>query len=580
MSHTPRKENAHVRDEFASSCLVLVRTFSLFVIGAAFVQPVVSTAQIDVTTFKYDNARTGQNLHETILTPQSVSSGAFHKLFTVAVDGYVYAQPLYVASLKNIQGGLDGHAYNVVFVATEANSIYAIDADSDSPTGTILWHRAYGGVGEVPVDSLADLHCSDLMPKVGITGTPVIDKSSATLYMVTKSKDSNGQFHQRLHAIALSDGSEKFGGPVLIEASTSDHNSTFDSLREFNRAALLLDHGSVVIGWASHCDNGPFHGWVLSYSAATLVQEGVFNTTPNGSEGGVWMSGDGIAADSDGRLFFATGNGTYDGNDNHDYGDSIVRLDRQIDGAMHLGDWFTPYNQDVLNNGIPAQHISGDQDLGSGGIVLLPDLPPGSSHPHLLVQMGKEGKMYLIDRDSMGHYCNGCAGDTQIAQEIPGAASGMWGAPAYWNGNIYWSSGRPTDSFKAWQFNARGSGRISAAPSSKSTKQFHYSTASPVISANGTTNGIAWLLDNSGYVRDPTTPAGAQILYAFDATNLSKVLYVSNQVASGRDQPGGAVKFASPVVANGRVFAGAAQSLSAWGTTNQSVNASSRTTTH
>ena len=191
----------------------------------------------------------------------------------------------------------------MVFVATEANSIYAIDADSNSPTGTILWHKTYSGIGETPVDSIADLHCNDLMPKVGITGTPVIDTLSATLYMVTKSKDAGGQFHQRLHAIALSDGSEKFGGPAVIGASTSNPDVNFDALRQFNRAALLLDHGRVVIGWASHCDTGPFHGWILSYNAATLVQEGVFNTTPNGSEGGVWMSGDGIAADADGRLF-------------------------------------------------------------------------------------------------------------------------------------------------------------------------------------------------------------------------------------------------------------------------------------
>jgi hypothetical protein len=270
------------------------------------------------------------------------------------------------------------------------------------------------------------------------------------------------------------------------------------------------------------------------------------------------MSGGGIAADAQHRIYFATGNGDYDGSANQDYADTILRLDPQLGGGFSVGDWFTPWNQKHLNDD--------DLDLGAGGLLLLPDLPGGVAHRHLLVQMGKTGTMYLIDRDDMGKYCSGCAQDTQIVQSIPNALNGMWGTPAYWNGFIYWVAGRPvqgqSDAFKVWRFNVGGNGKISTAPSSQAAMAFRFSTAAPVVSADESKNGIVWILDNHSF---HMSPPGPQVLYAFDATNLTKVLFTSEQETGGRDRPGGAVKFTSPIVANGRVFAGGAGSLTAWG---------------
>jgi hypothetical protein len=525
--------------------------------------------QVNVTTYKYDQARTGQNVQETALSPASVSGGNFHKIFTTPLDGYVYAQPLYMSGLKDIAGGTPGKAYNVVFAATEHDSVYALDADSINPVGSILWHHTYLGSGEGPVSAPSDVTCGDLVPEIGITSTPVIEVGTSTMYFVTKSKDGNN-FVQRLHAISLLDGSEKFGGPIIIAGQATGSAVRFDPRRQFNRAALLLDAGKVIIAWASHCDVKPYHGWIMAYDSSTLKQLAVFTTTPNGSEGGVWMSGGGIAADAQHRIFFATGNGDYDGLTNQDFADTILRLDPQPNGEFKIGDWFTPWNQDFLNNGDP-----GDLDLGAGGLLLLPDLPIGSAHPHLLVQMGKNGTMYLIDRDDMGKYCDGCAQDTQIIQSITGALKGMWGTPAYWNGFIYWVAGRPaivgsSDAFRAWRFNLGSSGRISSSPSSQAAMNFQFSTAAPVVSANGNTNGIVWLLDNHGF---HGSPPGPQVLYAYDATDLTKLLYTSEQAPGGRDRPGGAVKFTAPIIANGRVFAGSVRSLTAWGLATSSFHA-------
>lgn len=522
--------------------------------------------QVNVTTYKYDSARTGQNVQETALSPASVSGGKFHKIFTAPLDGYVYAQPLYVSGLIDVAGGTPGRVHNVVFAATEHNSVYALDADSTDPGGTILWHHTYLSAGETSVSAPGDVNCGDLVPEIGITSTPVIDVSNSIMYFVTKSKQG-ANFVQRLHAVSLLDGSERLGGPVVIAGAASGSSVQFDPHRQFNRAALLLDAGKVIIGWASHCDVGPYHGWIMAYDSSTLKQLAVFTTTPDGFEGGVWMSGGGIAADAQHRIFFATGNGDYDGATNQDYADSILRLDSQSNGTFKVGDWFTPFNQHVLNNGDQSAGTPGDLDLGAGGLLLLPDLPVGSAHARLLVQMGKNGTMYLIDRDNMGKYCDGCTQDTQIVQSIPGALNGMWGTPAYWNGFIYWVAGRPaihglSDAFRAWRFNLGGSGKISAVPISQAAMSFRFSTAAPVISANGNTNGIVWLLDNHSF---GGLQPGPQVLYAYDATDLTKLLYTSEQAAGGRDRSGGAVKFACPIVANGRVFAGSVRSLTAWG---------------
>jgi Bacterial Ig-like domain (group 3) len=514
-----------------------------------FVASLSAPAQVNVTTYHNDIARTGQNTQETVLTPANVNSTQFGKLFTVAVQGYVYAQPLYLANVQNIAGG----THNVLFIATEHDQLYAIDADN----GSLLWQQNFINPPSINTVTSDEVSCGDLVPEIGITSTPVIDQSTGTIYLVIKTIES-GLYFQRLHAIDILTHAEKFGGPVVITATVN--GQTFDPLRNHNRPGLLLTNGHVVIAWASHCDNTPYHGWVMSYRAGvlpsdTLTQEAVFNGSPNGGLAGIWMSGDGVAADASGNLFFATGNGTYDGLTGLDFGDSIVKLSAPNNGAFMLLDWFSPWNQQSLSES--------DEDLGSGGLLLLPDLPVGSPHQHLLVQMGKEGKIYLVDRDGMGKFCSTCNSiDTNIVQEIPGATFGIWGAPSYWNGSVYWGCGAddggPPDHLKAFSFNANGSGKLSTSPTSQSAHAFSFATAAPVISANGNTNGIAWLVDD-------TKSATHQVLYAYDATNLATMLYNSNQAANSRDVPGAPVKFTAPIIVNGKVYLGSQGSVSAYG---------------
>jgi hypothetical protein len=506
-------------------------------------------AQVSVTTNHNDNARTGQYPEETSLTPSNVNSSQFGKLFTVAVQGYIYAQPLYLANVQNIAGG----THNVLYVATEHDQLYALDADD----GSVLWQLSFINPPTVNTVTSSQVSCSDLVPEIGITSTPVIDQSTGTIYLVTKTNES-GSYVQRLHAIDVATQAEKFGGPVVISATVD--GQIFDPLRNNQRSALLLSNGHVVIAWSSHCDNTPYHGWVMSYTAGvnpsdTITQEAVFNGSPNGGLAGVWMAGDGVAADSNGNFFFATGNGTYDGLMGEDFGDSIVQLNPPSSGTFNVADWFTPYNQQDLSD-----H---DTDLGSGGLLLLPDLPAGSPHQHLLVQMGKEGKIHLVDRDDMGKFCSDCNSvDTNLVQEIPNATNGIWGSPAYWNGSVYWGCGAddggPPDHLKAFSFNANGSGVLSTTPTSQSAHLFAFATAAPVISSNGTKNGIVWLVDN-------TKAATHQVLYAYDATNLATMLYNSGQAANSRDVPGGPVKFTAPIIANGKVYLGSQGSVSAYG---------------
>jgi hypothetical protein len=523
----------------------------------AVLSPVV--AQVNVTTYHNDNARTGQNTQETQLAPSNVNSGQFGKLFTVPVQGYVYAQPLYLANVQNIAGG----THNVLFIATEHDQLYALDADN----GSVLWQQSFINPPTVNTVTSSEVSCNDLVPEIGITGTPVIDQSTGTVYLVTKTNET-GVYVQRIHAIDILTQAEKFGGPVVISATVN--GQTFDPLRNHNRPGLLLSNGHVVIAWASHCDNGPYHGWVMSYKAGvkptdTMTQEAVFNGSPNGGLSGIWMSGDGVAADANGNFFFATGNGTYDGLSGGDFGDSIVQLSPPSKGAFTLLDWFTPWNQQSLSDS--------DEDLGSGGLLLLPDLPQGSQHQHLLVQMGKEGKIYLVDRDGMGEFCSTCTNiDTNIVQEIPGVSQGIWGAPSYWNGNVYWGSGNDSgnpDYLRAFSFNANGSGLLSTSATSRTSQTFSLGTAAPVVSANGNTNGIVWLIDNSN---------GKQTLYAYDATNLANMFYNSNQALHGRDLLQGGVKFIAPIVANGKVYLGSQGSVSAFGSLNQQASTSTALT--
>lgn len=523
-----------------------------------------------VTTYHNDLSRDGANMHEFALTPSNVNTTTFGKLFSCTVDGAVYAQPLWVANLT-----IGGVAHNVAFVATQHDSVYAFDADA-SPC-TTLWHAnlldsSHGGTsGETsvpssPPNNLVGNGFGDITPEVGITGTPVIDPATNTLYVVSKSvipTSSPPAFFQRLHGLDLATGNEKFSGPVTISASvpgTGDGSSggtlSFDPGNEHQRPGLALAAGTVYISWASHEDHSPYHGWIICYRADLSQQVGVYNTTPNGGLGGIWMSGAAPAFDSSGNIYLATGNGTFDTSaavpplaPNNDFGDSVLKLAPPSAGTLPLADFFTPSNQSFLN--------SNDVDLGAGGIVILPDLSSGA-HTQLLVQVGKDGTIHLLDRSNLGQYCNMCANDTQIVQEIQSQVNGMWGTPAYWNGNLYiggaQDGGTSGDNLKAFSFNAGGSGLLSVSPTSMSSHVYNFSGPTPSVSSNAMTNGILWALDNSQY--GPPTPngSGPAVLYAYDATNLANELWNSSSAAA--DKAGNAVKFTVSTIANGKVYIG------------------------
>ena len=507
--------------------------------------PLVSAHGQDVLTQHNDNGRTGQNLNETILTPSNVNPTTFGKLFSMAVDGYVYAQPLYMSNVP-IAGG----THNVVYVATEDNSVYAFDADN----GTPLWHvslvdAAHGGTANekaIPVADLAADHCNNVKPLIGITSTPVIDNTTDLMYVEAKSELADGSFIHRLHVLDITTGAEKSPGPVVITATvpgTGDGGTTitFNAANELNRPGLLLAYGTVYVAYASHCDYQPFHGWVFAYNASTLAQNAVRVTSPNGREGGIWMSGAGIAADSNGDLFLVTGNGTFGSSD---FGDSIFKLSGS---TLTLSDYFTPYNQSTLDGG--------DGDLGSGGVLLLPDQP--GTYPHELVEAGKRQTIYLINRDQMTtnntHYCSGCTSDPEIVQERTSAVGGVFSVPAYWNNTVYfWGQ---NDVLKAFGL----SNGLLTTPTSSSTVSLGFPGATPSVSSNGNTNGIVWAIDSSAY------DTGPAVLYAFDATNVARQLWKSSQAANNRDRAGFAVKDAVPTIANGKVYIGTQTELDVYG---------------
>ena len=515
-----------------------------------------ATGQISVLTQHYDNARTGQNTNETILTPVNVNPTQFGKLFTQQVDGQVYTQPLYLANVKIPNSG----THNVVYVATEGDSVYAFDADSNGGTNASpLWYDsmlspAFGAAAGAT--TILSTHLTaDMNPQFGITGTPVIDPSTGTLYVVSAT-DENGVFPIRLHALDVATGAEKFGGPVTISptiAGTGNGSTggqlSFDSRWENQRAGLLLLNGVLYIPFASHGDNGPWHGYVLSFNPKTLQLINAFCTTPNGTGAGIWMSGTGLAAEvADpvnkpfGRMFFATGNGDFNATtpveNGMSFGDSILNLDLS-GGVGTVLDAFTPSNQAALN--------SMDGDVGSGGVVLLPDQGATAAHRHLLVQVSKQNTIYLLDRDNLGGYNP----QDKAVQEIISVATptspgqGVWGGPAYWNNHVY--IGAEMSALKAYTLTA---GLLSTTPSSETPQVFGYPGPSPIISANGATNGIVWAVQG-----DQFNTVGPATLWAYDATNLANVLYSSN-TNSTRDYAGTALKFAVPTVANGKVYVG------------------------
>jgi hypothetical protein len=473
-----------------------------------------------VLTQHNDRFRTGANMSETALTPASVNVSKFGKLFTRTVQGQIYAQPLYVPDLPMpAKTGNVSIVRNVVFVATEHNIVYAFDADSAAES-TPLWQVNLGApavVGDIG-------GCSDLIPEIGITATPVIDIATATMYVEAKSKESGGLVH-KLHALDVTTGAEKFGGPVVITASVpgsgdggDGSNVPFNPRTQHSRPGLLLSNGVVYLGFASHCDFGPYHGWIIGYDAKTLAQTAVLNTTPNGGLGGVWQAGNGLSADPAGNIFFMTGNGTFsaDGGGS-DFGDSFLKLTPGLSET----DFFTPFNQDDLNNR--------DADLGSSGPILIPGT-------NLLFGGGKDGVLYLVDGTNMGHFHAG--DDSQIVQSF-GAASSIFSAPVFWNSTAYiWGNG---DNLKAYHF---GGATFDTTPSSTSNPGTGFPGGPLSISANGTTagTGIVWGINRDGGSLD-----------AFDASDVSNELWNSNQNPS-RDRLSSLTKFAVPTVAGGKVF--------------------------
>jgi hypothetical protein len=499
-----------------------------------------------VFTYHNDNQRTGLNPQETVLTPANVTPANFGRLFSYPLDGIAYAAPLYVENLSLPNQGF----HNVVYVATEHDSVYAFDADglTNNPLWQVSFINPAAGVTTVPA---ADTGTTDISPEIGITGTPVIDPASSTLYVVSKTKETVGNsttYVQRLHALDLTTGAEKLGGPVVIQASVSGNGDgsqggqiSFVPLIQNQRPALLLSNGVVYVGFASHGDNGPYHGWVLGFDAATLQLVMTYNTTPNGSQGGIWQGGGGLAADSTGNIYFVTGNGTFDADSGGlDYGDSIVKISPS--GAVL--DYFTPHDQSNMN-----LH---DLDLGSGGPLLLPD--QSGAYPHLLVTAGKTGTIYVVNRDKMGGY--NPTDDSQIPQALanllPGGTldSGNFKAPVYFAGFVYF--GAVSDSLRALKL---GGGSLSM--STQSPEAYSFPGATIAISANGNTNAILWALERPG----ATVPA---VLHAYDATNLGSELYNSNQVGS-RDTLDYAAKYTPPVVVNGKVFVASVNQLAAYG---------------
>ena len=535
----------------------------------SFTTPTVT--RVPVLTFHYDNSRQGQNTNETLLSPANVNTTSFGKLFTYPVDGYVYAQPLIVNGV-NVPGK---GVRNVVFVVTMHDSVYAFDADSNGDsTGGLLWHTNLGISSPSPIPEFGTRYHTvgnlDVVPEEGMTGTPVIDPAAGTLYLDAFTREvlagvSTNYFH-RIHALNITNGTERPYGPVAVTASvsgtgvtgnnyTETENGTvvFSAVQHCQRPALTLAGGVLYVCYGSHDDTDPYHGWVLGYNPTNLALLSVFNTTPNASraafgshagEGAIWMSGNGLCVDNATNLYFMTGNGSFSQNTNGgDYSDSFVKLST-VTNKLAVADYFTPYNQAALE--------SSDADLGSGGALMLPDSVGSALRPHLLVGAGKQGKIYLVDRDNMGHFNS--ANDNQIVQSLGGAVGGCWCSPAYWNNYIYYQGNG--DVVKAFLIT---NGVIAATPVSKSSTSFGFPGATPTVSANGTNNGITWIIQADAYLS-----SGPAVLHAYNATNLALELYNSSQNLT-RDNPGGAVKMVTPVIASGKVYVGAQYAVSVFG---------------
>jgi hypothetical protein len=511
-----------------------------------------------VLTYHNNLSRDGTNTHEFALTPTNVNTSTFGKLFSCQADGAIYAQPLWVPNLP-----LAGSSHNVIIVATQHESLYAFDADANSCTA--LWHvnlidSAHGGTsGETSVPSagagaLVGAGYGDISPEVGITGTPVIDPTTNTLYVVSKSVNASTQFFQRLHAIDLTTGAERVA-PHSIDSSISVPGTgagsvagrvAFDPRNESQRPGLVLSNALVYVAWASHEDHDPYHGWVMGFNASTLapVANAVFNTTPNQvgtlsySRGGIWMGGGAPAVDAAGNLFFITGNGTFDANTGgSNYGDSVVRLSTA--SGLSVADYFTPLDQASLD--------ANDTDFGSGAATILVDQPAGPV-THLLIGGGKQGNLFVLNRDSMGKFSS----STNNVVQTVNLGNSIFATPVFWQNNLYVAGVGP---LKHFAFNST-TGKFNGAAFSQSSTSYRFPGATPSVSSNGAANGIIWALDNGLYCTPQSPGCGATVLHAYDATNLATELWNSSQAAANRDLAGHAVKFTVPTVANGKVYVG------------------------
>jgi hypothetical protein len=527
-------------------------------------------AQVSVTTYHNNNHRDGANLNETVLTPANVNSTAFGKLFSYPVDGYVYAQPLYVPNVTITGQG----THNVLFIATEHNTIYALDPDAGATGGVLLWKTNLGTSALTVTANYTNKDFgtrynggayTDIEPEVGITGTPVIDTNSGTLYVDVFTGEKSGNvtnYFHRMHALNIADGTERSFSPALITASvpgtgrdSSGGRVTFNPKQENQRPSLTLAGGIVYVAYAGYADTDPYHGWVIGFNATNLVQltNYVFNTTPNSTtaayganaaEGGIWMGGGGLSVDDNTNIYFEVGNGTFNVTNNSngtEYGDSFIKL--STTNGLAVADYFTPYDQATL-----AQN---DTDLGSGGLLLLPDQT--GTYPHLLLGAGKAGKIYIINRDQLttgNNHFNATGSVDYVAQIVNGQITGSFDTPAYFNGRIYYCGSG--DNLKAFSVT---SGVLSGTPVTTSSRSFAFPGATPTVSANGTSNGIVWVMRMG-------TP---DVLVAYNATNFANELYNSTLAAGNRDQLAGGTKFAAPTVADGKVFVGNSNSISVFG---------------
>ena len=535
---------ATVLADSGSQFRVVVSNSAGTVISTAALLTVTSASTLDVLTYHNNNARTGANLAETALTTANVNAATFGKLNFLTVDGKVDAQPLYLSQLSIPNQG----THNVLYAATEHDTVYAFDAD----TGSMLWHKSMLGASETPSDSR---NCGQIVPEIGVTATPVIDRGKGphgAIYVVAMSKNGTTYF-QRLHALDVATGAELFGGPTEIQASfpgtganSSGGNVIFDPKQYKERPGLLLLNGTIYTMWASHCDIQPYTGWIIGFDASTLTRTRVLNLTPNGSEGAIWMSDTAAAADGFGNIFLMNGNGTFEITldasgfpSQQDFGNCFLKL--STSSGLVVADYFTMANT-VLQSGT-------DTDLGSGGAILLPDLlDSGGQTKHLALGAGKDKHIYVVDRDNMGKF-NALANN--IYQELPAVlAGGVFSMPAYFNGKVYF--GAVNDTIKAFSIT---DAKLSMTAVAHTSNTFGYPGTTPSVSANGTSNGILWAVENS-------SPA---VLYAYNANDISHELYNSNQAAGSRDHFGAGNKFITPTIVNGKVYLGTPNGVAVFG---------------